>query len=109
MRLKGAVVIVVTVACLITCVSVYRQSSMQSDHTWAAIGATVGAYLLLLGMLIGRGVSITDINNVSDLRTICIAMWTFLVPVWFTVESMVWGPSADDTEGLTRFYHGQDL
>jgi len=43
--------------------------------------------------LLGNGKYLPrNINNAQDIRTICLALWTVLVPGWWTLEESLWLP-----------------
>jgi Na+/proline symporter len=63
---------------------------------------TIFGFMLLGGILLGNGKRLPfDINNVQDVRTICLAVWSFVLPAWSTVEESIWCPPVGTPEELS--------
>jgi hypothetical protein len=74
--------------------------SMTRGHRLAVIGAVIVAAAILLGIVFGSGQKLPfNINANQDIRTICLALWAFVVPSWWTLEDEVWPGSAQNQKG----------
>lgn len=81
---------------------------MQAYHGLVVKLAVAGACFLLVGMLLGFNVSLKDIIGVDrSLRDICVALWAFLLPAWFTIEDTWFKPDPANVEEATRYLEGQ--
>jgi hypothetical protein len=77
-------------------------------HLVAAALAVVVALLLIAGMLLGGMRSLPDVFTVhKSIRDIAVALWAFLLPAWFMLEEVWFGPPASEPERLARFRAGQ--
>ena len=77
----------------------------MNSHKWAIACATLGAVLLIIGMLFGWKYSLKDLLGVDrTARDAAIALWAFLLPAWFTFEEW-WAPQ--DAGELANFRRGQ--
>jgi hypothetical protein len=68
-------------------------------HWLAATLSTIVGFALLAGILLGNGKRLPlEINTTQDIRTICLAVWSFLIPAWFSLEDKIWTPPAGSAE-----------
>jgi hypothetical protein len=81
-----------------------RERGMRTHQIAVAI-AIIGAVLLLACILFGWNVSLKEYVGVDrNLRDISLALWSFLLPAWFTLEEW-WAPN--DQVTLERFRKNQ--
>ena len=79
----------------------------MNGHKLAIGSATVGAIVLIAGMLFGWKYSLRDLLGVDrTAREAAIALWTFLLPAWFLFEEW-WAPSDDKPAELAKFRKNQ--
>lgn len=77
----------------------------MNSHKWAIVLATLGAILLLVGILFGWRYSLKDLLGIDrTVRDAAIALWAFLLPAWFTFEEW-WAPQ--DATQLATFRKNQ--
>jgi len=75
---------------------------MTPMHKVAVGAATVGALLLVAGMIFGNHISFP--GGHGTIRDISIALWAFALPWWFEIEEWF---APDDEAGMKRFQRGQ--
>lgn len=85
---------------------------MKYAHPIAIVLACLGAVVLLAGMLFGAHKSVNDliavdINVDRSVRDVSLALWTFLLPAWFSVEEQWFSPEERDAAKKNRFAEGQ--
>lgn len=68
---------------------------MAKTHKASIILAIIVALVLLVGMIIGNH-GMPPIFNTSSrtVRELCVALWVFLLPAWFSLEEY-WAPDSD--------------
>ena len=67
---------------------------MTYGHMAAAAAATVAAAAVLAAMIFGWNYYLDAIGIHRSLRDVAIALWSFLLPSWFTVEEAWFSPKA---------------
>lgn len=73
---------------------------MTMGHRLAIVGANMVALAILAGIFLGNKESLPfNINTSQDIRTICLALWAFIVPSWWTLEEELWPGSALHQKG----------
>jgi len=79
---------------------------MTYGHIAAAAAATVAAAAILAAMIFGWNYYLDAIGIHRSLRDVAIALWSFLLPSWFTVEEAWFSPKdaakLDDFRELQR-------
>ena len=81
---------------------------MTRAHRAAIILAIAGAFCLLLAMLFGNySLADTPVHVPRTVRETAVALWSFLMPAWFTVEEAWFTPKADDPAAVEAFREGQ--
>jgi len=79
---------------------------MTYGHMAAAGAATVAAAAVLAAMIFGWNYYLDAIGIHRSLRDVAIALWSFLLPSWFTVEEAWFSPKdaakLDDFRELQR-------
>ena len=65
---------------------------MTHGHMAAAAAATVAATAVLAAMIFGWNYYLDAIGIHRSLRDVAIALWSFLLPSWFTVEDAWFSP-----------------
>ena len=65
---------------------------MTYGHIAAAAAATVAAAAILAAMIFGWNYYLDAIGIHRSLRDVAIALWSFLLPSWFTVEEAWFAP-----------------
>jgi hypothetical protein len=65
---------------------------MTYGHMAAAAAATVAATAVLAAMIFGWNYYLDAIGIHRSLRDVAIALWSFLLPSWFTVEEAWFSP-----------------
>jgi hypothetical protein len=65
---------------------------MTFGHIAAAFGASVAAIALFVAMIFGWNRYLDAIGIHRSLRDVAIALWSFLLPSWFTVEEAWFSP-----------------
>ena len=65
---------------------------MTYGHMAAAGAATVAAAAVLAAMIFGWNYYLDAIGIHRSLRDVAIALWSFLLPSWFTVEEAWFAP-----------------
>ena len=74
---------------------------MTYGHMAAAGAATVAAAAVLAAMIFGWNYYLDAIGIHRSLRDVAIALWSFLLPSWFTVEEAWFAPK--NGGGTQRF------
>jgi len=59
---------------------------MTYGHIAAVLAATIAAAAVLAGMIFGWNIYLDTIGVHRSVRDVAIALWSFLLPPWFTVE-----------------------
>ena len=79
----------------------------KSIGQWIAIWSAVAlALVLVAGMLFGYQYSLQRLFGIDRyVRDVCIALWAFLLPAWFTLEEAWFAPK--DPDALARFREQQ--
>ena len=79
---------------------------MSYSHIAAVLAATVAAATVLAGMIFGWNIFLDTIGVHRSVRDVAIALWSFLLPSWFTVEEAWFSPKdpakLDDFRELQR-------
>jgi hypothetical protein len=79
---------------------------MTYSHIAAVLAATVAAAAVLAGMIFGWNIYLDAIGVHRSMRDVAIALWSFLLPSWFTVEEAWFAPKdatkLDDFRELQR-------
>jgi len=79
---------------------------MTYGHIAAVLAATIAAAAVLAGMLFGWNIYLDTIGVHRSVRDVAIALWSFLLPSWFTVEEAWFSPKdaakLDDFRELQR-------
>ena len=65
---------------------------MTYSHIAAVLAATVAAAAVLAGMIFGWNIYLDTIGVHRSVRDVAIALWSFLLPSWFTVEEAWFAP-----------------
>jgi hypothetical protein len=65
---------------------------MTYSHIAAVLAATVAAAAVLAGMILGWNIYLDAIGVHRSMRDVAIALWSFLLPSWFTVEEAWFAP-----------------
>ena len=77
-------------------------------HHIAIAAVNLVAVLLILGMLMGAEIKMPEILHVDrTIRDLCIALWSFVIPAWFVLETATFCPRTDDLAAKTQFYENQ--
>lgn len=77
-------------------------------HRMAAYAATLVGLALLAGALFGWNYHLNAFGSERTVRDVSVALYSFLVPVWFTLERECWEPDKKDSE-YNRFKRGQRI
>jgi len=76
---------------------------MTTGRLIAIALATLVALVLLAGMLFGHSATLERWTGLdSSVRDVCLALWAFLLPSWFTLEEAWFAPK--DPDALADFY-----
>jgi len=79
---------------------------MTYGHIAAVLAATIAAAAVLAGMIFGWNIYLDTIGVHRSVRDVAIALWSFLLPSWFTVEEAWFSPKdaakLDDFRELQR-------
>ena len=79
---------------------------MTYGHIAAVLAATIAAAAVLAGMIFGWNIYLDTIGVHRSVRDVAIALWSFLLPSWFTVEEAWLSPKdaakLDDFRELQR-------
>jgi hypothetical protein len=79
---------------------------MTYSHIAAVLAATIAAAAVLAGMIFGWNIYLDTIGVHRSVRDVAIALWSFLLPSWFTVEEAWFSPKdatkLDDFRELQR-------
>ena len=59
---------------------------MTYGHIAAVLAATIAAAAVLAGLIFGWNIYLDTIGVHRSVRDVAIALWSFLLPPWFTVE-----------------------
>ena len=82
---------------------------MRNAHTVLIISAVIIAIALLAGILFGAREPLPkSIGADQSVRDVALALWTFLIPAWFMVESAWFTPPEEDPSALKRFLAAQN-
>jgi hypothetical protein len=66
---------------------------MTYGHIAAVLAATAAAVAVLAGMILGWNIYLDAIGVHRSVRDVAIALWSFLLPSWFTVEEAWFTPN----------------
>ena len=79
---------------------------MTYGHIAAVLAATIAAAAVLAGLIFGWNIYLDTIGVHRSVRDVAIALWSFLLPSWFTVEEAWFSPKdaakLDDFRELQR-------
>jgi hypothetical protein len=78
---------------------------IKSSHGFAVWVAIITGFFIILGMLLGNHPMPGLFGVNQTIRQICVALWTFLLPAWFTVDDY-WAPRDNPTE-LAKYRENQ--
>lgn len=72
-----------------------------ASHKAAVLIATIGAIVLLAGILFGNMPMPASVGSHLSVREACLAAWAIAVPAWFTFEEW-WTPTDPEYEKTFR-------
>lgn len=77
-------------------------------HSIAIAAVNVLAFLLILGMLLGGEVLMPEQFHIDrTVRDLSIALWTFIIPAWFSLETATFSPRTGGAAAKAKFYDNQ--